>query len=95
MKIAKEEIVHVGKLARLHLDEDAVSLYERQLDEVLSYMETLNQLDTTNVSPTSHVISVTNAFREDTVAASLEPETALSNAPEAEDNTFVVPKIIE
>jgi len=95
VKIAKEEIVHVGKLARLHLDDKAVNLYERQLDDVLSYMETLNRLDTRNVLPTSHVISVTNAFREDVVTESLEPETALSNAPESEDNTFVVPKILE
>ena len=95
MKIEKEEIIHVGKLARLHLDEAAVELYERQLDDVLSYMETLNRLNTEDITPTSHVVSVTNVFRADTVTPSLSRETAQANAPEGEDGTFVVPKIIE
>ena len=95
MKIAKEEIVHVGKLARLHLNEEAVNLYERQLDDVLTYMETLNRLSTESVPPTSHVISVINTFREDMLTESLPPETALNNAPETEHDTFVVPRIIE
>lgn len=95
MGIGKEEIIHVGTLARLHLDKDAVALYEKQLGEVLAYMETLNRLATEDIPPTSHVISISNAFRDDTVTASVTPETGLANAPEAEDTTFVVPKIID
>jgi aspartyl-tRNA(Asn)/glutamyl-tRNA(Gln) amidotransferase subunit C len=95
MAINKADIIHVGKLARLRLDPDAVDLYERQLGDVLSYMETLNRLETDGVTPTSHVVSVKNVFREDLVTPSVSPETGLANAPEVEDTTFVVPKIIE
>jgi aspartyl-tRNA(Asn)/glutamyl-tRNA(Gln) amidotransferase subunit C len=94
MKITKEEIIHVGKLARLHLDDDAVALYEKQLGEILDYMDTLNQLDTAGVTPTFHTVSINNAFREDEVRPSIAVERAVANAPESEDDSFVVPKVI-
>ena len=94
MKITKEEVAHVGKLARLHLREDQIALYTKQLGDILGYMETLNQLDTEGVSSTSHAISVTNAFRDDEVGVSIPTDKALANAPEREDGSFVVPKII-
>jgi aspartyl-tRNA(Asn)/glutamyl-tRNA(Gln) amidotransferase subunit C len=94
MKITKEEIAHVGKLARLHLDDEAVELYEKQLGDILAYMDTLSRLETTGVDPTSHAIFIHNAFRDDEVKASIPNERALTNAPEPEDGCFVVPKII-
>ena len=94
MKITREEVAHVGKLARLHLDEDDVVLYTKQLGDILDYMETLNQLDTDGVPATSHAMSVTNAFRHDTVMPSITPDKAIENAPDSEDGSFVVPKII-
>ena len=94
MKITKEEIIHVGKLARLHLDDRAVALYEKQLGDILDYIDTLNRLDTEGVKPTSHAIFINNAFRDDEVRPSIPVDHALANAPEPEDGTFVVPKII-
>ena len=94
MKITKEEIIHVGKLARLHLDDHAVALYEKQLGDILDYIDTLNRLDTQEVKPTSHAIFINNAFRDDDVKPSIKVERALANAPEREDGTFIVPKII-
>jgi aspartyl-tRNA(Asn)/glutamyl-tRNA(Gln) amidotransferase subunit C len=95
MKITKEVIAHVGELARLHLDDAAVGLYTRQLGDILTYMDTLNRLDTKGVSPTSHAIFINNVFRDDEVKPSMPVERALTNAPESEDGAFVVPKIIK
>ena len=94
MGISKEEVVHVAKLARLHLDEEAIDLYTKQLGEILTYMATLNRVDTQGVPPTSHAIFINNAFREDEVKASVPVERALANAPQSEDGSFVVPKVI-
>ena len=94
MRISKEEVMHVAKLARLHLDEEAIELYTKQLGDILTYMDTLNSVDTKEVYPTSHAIFINNAFREDEVKASVPVERALANAPQSEDGTFVVPKVI-
>jgi len=94
MKITKNEVAYVGKLARLHLDDTAVDLYTKQLGDILAHVDTLNQLDTAGVPGTSHTISITNAFRADVVKPSIPVDKALGNAPESEDGSFVVPKII-
>jgi aspartyl-tRNA(Asn)/glutamyl-tRNA(Gln) amidotransferase subunit C len=94
MKITREQIVHVARLARLHLDDEAIGLYTRQLGDILTYMDTLNRVDTTGVSPTSHAIFINNAFREDEVKTSMPVKLSLTNAPESEDGSFVVPKVI-
>ncbi len=94
MKITADEIIHVAELARLHLDGAAVRLYAKQLGDVLTYMDTLNRLDTTGVPPTSHAIFINNAFRDDELKPSMALERVLINAPESEDGSFVVPKVI-
>ena len=94
MKITKEEVVHVAKLARLNLDEEAIEVYTKQLGDILTYMDTLNSVDTKDVPATSHAIFINNAFREDEVKASVSVERALANAPQSDDGSFVVPKVI-
>lgn len=94
MKITKEEISHVAKLARLSLDEDSIELFTKQVGDILAYMDKLNQLNTEGVPPTSHAISIANAFREDEVRPSISNEAALSNAPARENGVFVVPKVL-
>ena len=94
MKISKEEILHVADLARLDLDEAAVDKFSEQIGEILEYVETLNQVDTEGVASTSHVIFLTNAFREDAEKEHLHRDAALANAPVSEDGQFVVPKIV-
>ncbi len=93
-KITREQMVHVAQLARLHLDDAAVELYTKQLGDILTYMDTLNRLDTKGVPPTSHAIFINNAFRDDEVKPSIPVAQALANAPESEDGSFVVPKVI-
>jgi len=94
MKITREEVLHVARLARLQLTEEEVETYARQLDEILSYVDKLNELDTKDVEPMAHVIPLETPFREDQVLPSLDPEDSLSNAPERSENFFKVPKII-
>jgi aspartyl-tRNA(Asn)/glutamyl-tRNA(Gln) amidotransferase subunit C len=57
-------------------------------------VDTLNRLDTTGISPTSHAVCLTNAFREDEIRKQLNLELALSNAPERNEGTFLVPRVI-
>ena len=92
--ISRKQIVHVAKLARLHLDDAAVALYTKQLGDILTYMDTLNRLDTKGVPPTSHAIFINNVFRDDDVKPSISVERALTNAPESEQGSFVVPKVV-
>jgi aspartyl-tRNA(Asn)/glutamyl-tRNA(Gln) amidotransferase subunit C len=94
MKITKEEVLYVAHLARLDLDEESIEKFAGQIDEILGYIEKLKQVDTRNIKPTSHAIFLTNAFREDEQREHIERELALANAPEKEDGSFVVPKVV-
>jgi len=94
MTISKEDVQHVANLARLALDDDRVDLFSRQLDNILTYMDALNQIDTRDVAPTSHAIELTNAFRPDTPAEPAARDALLANAPQQEDGQFVAPRVI-
>jgi aspartyl-tRNA(Asn)/glutamyl-tRNA(Gln) amidotransferase subunit C len=95
MEITREHVEHVAKLARLAISEEEQALFSRQLSSILTYVETLNRVDTAQVEPTSHVIPMQNVLREDTAKASLSRDEALANAPDADQGCFRVPKIIE
>ncbi len=95
MKITEEDVAHVASLARLTIDKDDAKGFARNLGEILAYAESLNQVDTSNVASTAHAVEVCNAFREDEVKAHLDREDAMANAPESEDGSFLVPKVIE
>ena len=95
MKITKKDVEHVAKLARLRLTEEEKEKFGKQLSEVLEYVEKLNELDTTRIEPTSHVVALKNVMREDEVKPSLPAEEVLRNAPDREGKYFKVPKIIE
>ena len=82
-------------LARLSLTEEEKELFGAQLSSILDYMEKLNELDTENIEPTSHVLSLSNVMREDAPKDSIPREDALSNAPDRTDAFYRVPKIIE
>jgi aspartyl-tRNA(Asn)/glutamyl-tRNA(Gln) amidotransferase subunit C len=94
MKISKEEVLYVAHLARLDLDAESIEKFAGQIDEILGYIEKLNRVDTRGIKPTSHAISLTNAFREDEERGHLDRDRVLANAPESEDGSFVVPKIV-
>lgn len=92
MKISVE---HIAKLARLSVSEEEKELFGPQLNGILSYMEKLNELDTKDVGPTSHVLSLSNVMRDDIPGNSIPREDALMNAPDHTDKFYRVPKIIE
>ena len=94
MKITKEEVLYVARLARLDLDADSIDKFAGQIDEILGYIEKLSQVDTEGIIPTSHAISLTNAFREDEQRQHLDRDRALGNAPESEEGCFLVPKVV-
>ena len=94
MKISKKEVLHVAQLARLNIDDADIDRFADQIGTILEYVDTLKQVDTTGVAATSHAITLTNAFREDEEQDHLDPEASLANAPETDDGTFVVPKVI-
>lgn len=94
-RISREEVERVASLARLSLSDDEVEGMAHDLDAILGYVETLNELDTSGVEPTSHAIPLPTPMRDDTPVEPLSPELALANAPEASDSAFVVPKVLE
>ena len=94
MKITREEVQHVAKLARIELSAAEVERMTGQLDAILSYVAKLDELDTSGVAVTTHTQNVVNAFREDEVRPSLPRERALANGPDQNDEAFVVPRVI-
>jgi aspartyl-tRNA(Asn)/glutamyl-tRNA(Gln) amidotransferase subunit C len=94
MKISKQEVMYVADLARLEVDSELVDKFAEQLGTILEYMETLKSVDTTGVRPTSHAISMTNAFREDGEEQYFNRDSALANAPDKENGNFIVPKVV-
>jgi aspartyl-tRNA(Asn)/glutamyl-tRNA(Gln) amidotransferase subunit C len=95
MKITREEVLQVAKLARLELRPEEVEKLTTQLSSILEYVETLGELDLAEVEPMAHVHEIVNAFREDAPRPSLPQGAVLQNAPAAEDGCFRVPKVIE
>lgn len=93
MKISHEEVRHVAQLARLNLDDATVEQYAGQIGQILEYIDKLNEVDTTGVKP-APAVKIVNAFREDEVKPSLPIEDVLANAPQANDNEFIVPKVV-
>ena len=94
MKISKEDVKHVAVLAHLDLDAAAIEQYTEQVGDILDYVDTLDQADTSGVEGTAHAITRTNAFRDDLLQESLPNESALANAPQQEEGAFIVPKIV-
>jgi aspartyl-tRNA(Asn)/glutamyl-tRNA(Gln) amidotransferase subunit C len=95
VKISKQEVEHVAKLARLELSEQEKEKLTDQLSNILTYVETLNSLDTKGVEPTSHVLDLKNVMRDDVAVPGLTQEQALANAPDKASGHYKVPKIIE
>jgi len=94
MSVTIDDVKYIANLAKLSFDENELVNFTTQFNEILSFFEKLNELDTENVEPLSHPIPNENVFREDKVVNSLEREQALKNAPDADEEFFKVPKVI-
>lgn len=94
-KVTREEVLKIASLANLTLTDAEVETYTAQFNEILDYMDELNELDTGNIDPLSHVLELVNVTREDEETPSLTREEALSNAPETDGEFFIVPKVVD
>ena len=89
------DVAYVARLARLNLTQDEAKIFQRQLGDVLKYVEKLGQLDMTGVDAAAHALPVFNVFREDAPRDWFTAEQALSNAPRQANGLFIVPKVVE
>ncbi len=92
--IDRELVRKVANLARLELTEDEEAKFTTQLGSILDYVEQLNELDVTNVQPTTRAIDVSNVTREDILQPYPERNEILNSAPQQEGDFFRVPKIL-
>ena len=92
--ISSADVAYVAKLAHLSFDEQQAQDKAGKLGSILEYMQQLNEIDTTGVELTTHVLPINNVFREDVPGVQLSNDQALANAPEREDNFFRVPRIL-
>ncbi|MDF2590310.1 MAG: glutamyl-tRNA(Gln) amidotransferase, subunit [Anaerocolumna sp.] len=95
MIIDEKTIDYVAALAKLELSEEEKVKAEKDLGSILGYMETMNELDTDNIEPMSHVFPIRNVFREDKVVNEPNRDILLENAPAKKDGCFMVPKTVE
>ena len=89
------DVAYVARLARINLTEDETKIFQKQLDDVLKYVEKLRQLDLTGIDATAHALPVFNVFREDASRDWFTAEQALTNAPRQANGLFIVPKVVE
>ena len=89
------DVAYVARLARINLTEDEAKIFQKQLDDVLKYVETLRQIDVTGVDTAAPALPISNVFRDDAPRDWFTAEQALTNAPRQANGLFVVPKVVE
>ena len=89
------DVAYVARLARINLTEAEAKLFQKQLDDVLKYVEKLRQADVSHVEAAAHALPLFNVFREDAPRDWFTAEQALSNAPRRANGLFIVPKVVE
>lgn len=94
-RISKDDVQHVAHLSRLTFTEEEIEKFTTQLDEIIGLAEQLNEVNTANVKPTSHVLNMKNVMREDVAEPGLPREELLRNVPDQKDGQIRVPSIIE
>ncbi|MDE2744188.1 MAG: Asp-tRNA(Asn)/Glu-tRNA(Gln) amidotransferase subunit GatC [Gemmatimonadota bacterium] len=95
MAVTTEEVHGVAELARLRFSPAEEERLAGELNRILRYMDTLNELDTTGVEPTSHVLPLANAFRRDEAASFPAAAEIVAAAPQRQEDYFKVPRIID
>jgi len=95
MKLSREEVLHIARLARLGLTEEDVERFREQLSNILDNFEVLKEVESEGVPPTTHAVPLQNVLREDEVAPSLPQDQVLANAPQQEEGHFKVRPVLE
>ena len=93
--ISREEVQRIAHLARLRLSDAEAQAMTRDLEAILSYVEQLEGVDTSEVAPTAHVIPLATPLRPDQPEGDLDPVLAVANAPAREGTAFAVPKVLD
>ena len=94
MALTREEVLNVAKLARLKFTPEEIEKFQVELNDILGYIDMLDEINTDEVKPLIQVNNTVNNLREDKVRESLSVEKALSNAPDSGDGAIVVPKVV-
>lgn len=89
------DVNYVAELARLNLSNEESDIFQKQIEDILVYVDKLNELDTSNIQPTAHPAPVFDRIREDVTMDSLPRDSFLNIAPETINNQLKVPKVIE
>ena len=92
--IDTDQVRRIGRLARIELTDDEVATFRRQLADILTYFDKLQELDTAGVEPMAHAVEIRNVLADDEVRESLPVDRALANAPRRDGDFFKVPKVI-
>ena len=95
MALTREEIEAVAELAKLQLSADEIEQYGEQLNDILKYVEKLNEVDTSDVPPTASVLPIQNVLRQDDVGDALPSEKVIANATDSEANQFKVSAVLD
>ena len=95
MEITEKDVEHVSSLAHLKFDDETKKNITTQLKKILAYVEKLNELDTTDIKPTSHALPLQNVFKDDLIKTIFNKEISFQNAPQFDKHHYQVPKIIE
>jgi aspartyl-tRNA(Asn)/glutamyl-tRNA(Gln) amidotransferase subunit C len=95
MKLSREEVQHIARLARLGMTETELERFREQLSNILENFEILQPVDTTDVPPTAQAIPLQSVVRDDEVAPSLPPDDVLANAPQRDGEFFRVKAVLE
>jgi aspartyl-tRNA(Asn)/glutamyl-tRNA(Gln) amidotransferase subunit C len=95
MSLSIDNVAKVALLARLRVSPDELEMFTGQLNSIVDYVAQLQEFDTANVEPLAHGIEVRNVFREDVRGEALSREAAISNAPKRNQESFLVPAVLE
>jgi aspartyl-tRNA(Asn)/glutamyl-tRNA(Gln) amidotransferase subunit C len=95
MPLSREDVEHIALLARLHLTDEEKERYREQLSNILDHFTKLQELDTKNVQPMSSVVVEQSRLRPDEAGPAMEREDLLRNAPDAKENQFRVPPVLD
>ncbi|QNE67169.1 Asp-tRNA(Asn)/Glu-tRNA(Gln) amidotransferase subunit GatC [Fusobacterium hwasookii] len=94
MALTREEVLKIAKLSKLSFEEKEIEKFQIELNDILGYIDMLNEVDTSKVEPLVYINDVVNNFREKKEKTSLEITKVLLNAPESAENAIVVPKVV-
>lgn len=95
MAISKEEVKHIAKLSSLNLSEEEVTMYQKDMQDILEMANTINELNTDDIKETIGINGRFNVFRKDEIKQNVSKDELMKNAPSQDDGMFRIPKVIQ